>query len=73
MVFLCKRIAESKWFSNFILGVILAAGVVVGLQTYKQFEIDHRVLLTALDNIILGIFVIEVVIKVIAEGKSPQN
>lgn len=73
MVFLCKRIAESKWFSNFILGVILAAGVVVGLQTYKQFEIDHRVLLTALDNIILGIFVIEVVIKIIAEGKRPQN
>ncbi|MDP7050621.1 MAG: ion transporter [Verrucomicrobiota bacterium] len=73
MVLLCKRIAESKWFSNFILGVILAAGVVVGLQTYKQFEIDHRVLLAALDNIILGIFVIEVVIKVVAEGKRPQN
>ena len=73
MVNTCKRISEAQWFTNFILGVILVAGVVVGLQTYKQFEADHRELLHALDTIILGIFVLEVAIKIIAQGRSPLN
>ena len=71
MVSICKNIAEAKWFSTFIFGVIIMAGVVVGAQTYKEFEAKHHDLLTALDTIILGIFVLEVVIKIIAEGRQP--
>jgi len=71
MTAVCKRLIEAKWFSGFIFGVIIAAGVVVGLQTYKGFEARHHDLLGALDAIILGIFVLEVVIKIIAEGKKP--
>lgn len=70
---ICKRIATSQWFTIFIMGVILAAGVVVGLQTYRDFEARHHELLSALDAIILGIFVLEVVIKLIAEGRKPLN
>ena len=71
MTAVCKRLAEAKWFSGLIFGVIIAAGVVVGLQTYKGFEARHHDLLEALDAIILGIFVLEVVIKIIAKGKKP--
>ena len=71
MSLICKRIAEANWFSIFIFGVIIAAGVVVGMQTYTEFEARHHVLLSTLDTIILGIFVIEVLIKIIAEGKTP--
>lgn len=71
MVSICKNIADAKWFSTFIFGVIIMAGVVVGAQTYKEFEGRHHDLLTRLDTIILGIFVLEVVIKIIAEGRKP--
>ena len=67
----CKRISEASWFSYFIFGVIIAAGVVVGLQTYKEFEAEHHMLLSFLDTIILGVFALEVLIKIIAEGKTP--
>jgi voltage-gated sodium channel len=49
------------------------AAVVVGMQTYKAFELKHRVILDALDFIVLGIFVLEAVIKIVAEGKTPLN
>ena len=41
------------------------------MQTYTEFEARHHVLLSTLDTIILGIFVMEVLIKIIAEGKTP--
>jgi voltage-gated sodium channel len=47
--------------------------VVVGMQTYKAFELKHRVILDALDFIVLGIFILEAVIKIVAEGKTPLN
>lgn len=73
MINICKRISTAPWFTAFILGAIMAAGIVVGLQTYRDFEARHHDLLSALDAIILGIFVLEVLIKLIAEGKTPWN
>ena len=73
MVELCKKISESKAFTNFILCVIGAAAVVVGMQTYKGFELEHRAVLDTLDAVILGIFIFEVVIKIVAQGRQPQN
>lgn len=32
---LSKKIAEATWFQTFIILVILAAGVIVGIQTYE--------------------------------------
>ena len=71
MVVLCKKVSESKLFNNFILFVICLAAVVVGLQTYKNFEAQYHVTLNALDSIILGIFILEVIVKIIAYGKKP--
>ena len=71
MTAFCKQLSEAYWFSRFIFGVIIAAGVVVGLQTYKGFEAEHHTLLSSLDTIILSVFVLEVLIKIIAEGKTP--
>ncbi len=66
-----RSIADAAWFQNFIIGVILAAGVVVGIQTYAEFTARHAVLLHFLDSTILWIFVVEVVIKMGAEGRRP--
>ena len=73
MIEICRKVSRAKWFSNFILLIIGMAAVVVGMQTYKAFELKHRVILDALDFIVLVIFVLEAVIKIVAEGKTPLN
>lgn len=69
----CRFIAQSDWFNNFIMVVILAAGVVVGVQTYGEQVADYKPLLFVLDQIILFIFLIEVIIRMTANGAKPLN
>ena len=71
MVSLCKKIAESKWFQNSITIAIIIAGILVGIATYGEFAEEHHALLELLNRIVLWIFVAEVVIKMVAEGKKP--
>jgi len=71
MVELCRKIATSGWFGKTIIGVILFAGVLVGVETYPDLAAAHAGLLHLLDRIVLGIFVLEIVIKMIAEGTRP--
>ena len=66
-----EKIAEAKWFQNFITAVILAAGVVVGFETYKGFAAEHEHTLMLLNNIVLWIFVAEIVVKMGAHGAKP--
>ena len=69
----CKVIVESRLFSNFILAVILLAAVVVGLQTYPSLEKEYGGILTGLDRLILGIFVLEIFIKMASHGRRPLD
>ena len=71
MVKILKRIAESSLFQNFIILVIILAGVVVGLETYHGFAQRHGHILHILNDVILAIFVAEILIKMGAEGKQP--
>ena len=48
------RIADSGRFQFFILGVILANAIMLGLQTYDAIEHDAGDLLTTLDDVFLG-------------------
>ncbi len=68
-----KKIADSDIFGNAIIGVILLAGIIVGIQTYPEMEAQFGSVLNVLDSIILWIFVFEVVVKILAEGKQPWN
>ena len=65
----CQKTTESDWFNTSIILVIIVAGVLVGIQTYEDMEQNPSVGL--LDNIILGIFVIECLLKMFAEGMAP--
>lgn len=51
--------------------VILAAGVIVGLETSPEIMARHGTLLHALDRLILWIFVAELAIKIGAQGRQP--
>lgn len=66
-----KRIAEAKWFQNFITIVIVLAGALVGVETYPEMVAKHGTILHVLDQLIIWIFVAEVVVKMGAEGKRP--
>ena len=73
MVQLCKKIAEAKWFQNSVTVAILIAGVLVGMATYPEFYSNNETLLEFLNKIVLGIFIIEVLVKLIAEVPKPWN
>lgn len=62
------RIVESKPFQNFIVGVILLAAVVVGLETYPSIVAQYGTILHALDQAVLVIFVVEILLKFGALG-----
>jgi len=68
-----RRVVESRWFNNLILGLILAAGVLVGVETYPSMVERHGTLLHALDAIILWAFAIEALIKMAQHGRNPQR
>ena len=69
----CLKIIKAKLFDNFIIGIILFAGLLVGVQTYKEFANRHIEILTFLDSLVLAIFTLEAIIKILAEGKRPIN
>lgn len=58
-----KSIVESRWFQNFIIAIIVFNGVILGIQTAKSLNPSTLQLLDILDRICLGIFVIELAMK----------
>ena len=59
----CRRIADNGRFQGFIMLVIVANAVTLGLGTYDVSETFDDVL-TVLDEAFLGIFVVELVIRI---------
>lgn len=64
-------LAEHTWFQGFIIAVILLAAVLVGLETYPGVMAEYGHILLALDKVVLGIFIVEILIKMGAEGRRP--
>jgi voltage-gated sodium channel len=65
MITTIKTLISSRAFSNFILAVILLNAVVLGLQTSKDLMASSGVVLDLIDNVCLGIFTIEIMLKLI--------
>jgi voltage-gated sodium channel len=68
----CRRIADSQRFQTFIFGVIVLNAITLGLGTY-DFSAGVESALTVLDEVFLGIFVVELVIRITAYGRRPQD
>jgi voltage-gated sodium channel len=71
MTDLLRRIAGASWFQNAVTAVILLAGALVGVETYPSIVHAYGGVLHALDKIVLGVFVIEILVKLGAEGSKP--
>jgi voltage-gated sodium channel len=72
MARVCSRIANSSRFQNFIYGVIVANAVTLGLGTYDWSDSVNDAI-TVADEVFLGIFVIELAIRIAAYGRRPQD
>ncbi len=66
-----NQLITSKVFQHFIVGVIVLAGVVAGLETSPRIMDRWGGLLVGLDRLILGIFIGEAALKMAAHGRRP--
>lgn len=73
MIQLAKKIAEANWFNITVLVAIIAAGIVVGLETNEEGFQSWMPFLHTMDWIILWIFTIEAVVKILAESPKPHR
>jgi voltage-gated sodium channel len=65
----CLYVAEADWFDTYMLSCIALAGIIIGLETYKEFQGDST--LGALDTFVLCSFAFEVLVRTIGEGFTP--
>ncbi len=71
MVAFFKKTSQAAWFNNFVTAVIVLAGIVVGIETYPSAVDAFGGPLHIINELILWIFVAEVVVKMGAEGSRP--
>lgn len=70
MIRLARKIADAPWFQPLVLGVILFAGALVGLETSPAITGRHGALLLGLDRLVLGFFVFEIAVKLASRGRE---
>lgn len=73
MVEKLKKLTSSEGFNRFILLAIVLSGILVGFETYPAFSDTTPIgkVINAVQNVILGIFVLEIILKIAACGKRP--
>jgi voltage-gated sodium channel len=67
----CQRLIDSVAFQRFVLGLILIAGVLVGLETNAALMAQIGPWLVAADRIVLAFFVVELLVRFGAHGSRP--
>jgi voltage-gated sodium channel len=69
----CAQIAASTRFQAFIFSVIVVNAIALGLGTYDGIEDEAGTLLTVVSEVCVGIFVIELLIRIAAYGRRPHD
>ena len=67
------RLVDSDRFQMVIGAVIVANAVVLGLETYPGVMDSYSSLLITLNSVFYGVFVVELVLRLISYGKRPWN
>jgi voltage-gated sodium channel len=68
-----RRIVHTHAFDAVILCVIVANAVVLGLQTYPGVVEEYGDTLELLNGVFLGIFVVELLLRIASYGRRPQD
>jgi voltage-gated sodium channel len=69
----CARVADSNAFNFAIFGVIVANAIVLGMQTYDSIAREFGSTLDTLNGVFLGVFVVELLIRLTAFAGRPQD
>jgi len=73
MVTLARRIAGDSRFTGLIIGVILLNAALVGLETSEELLPRYGTVLAAINTLIIGIFVVEIAIRIVAYWPRPLS
>jgi hypothetical protein len=71
-----RKTRDHVYFQTTIIAFIVVAGILVGLQTYDlepRFGSAFLSALAIVDQFVLAVFAIEVIIKVVAQGRHPSR
>jgi voltage-gated sodium channel len=69
----CRSIIDSERFQFFIIGVIVINAISLGLATFDSIEASSGPTLILIDQICLGIYVVELVIRFVSYGRHPAD
>jgi voltage-gated sodium channel len=69
----CARIADSQRFQLLITAAILLNAVTLGLETVQSVDARHGPRLEAINTAFLGVFTVEIAIRILAHGRRPQD
>ena len=73
LVHLSGRLVNSPWFEYFIIGVIIANGVLLGLETSSAIDRAYGTWLYLGNQVALGVFIVEAALKMLALSPRPQR
>jgi voltage-gated sodium channel len=66
MIVLARRIANSRLFQAFIIGVIVVNAVLVGLETSPELVDRYGALFELLNRVIVTVFIVELTIRIVS-------
>jgi voltage-gated sodium channel len=69
----CRHIVDSRWFDPLMLGFIFVNAVILGAETYPSVERELGPELHTANDVILGVFVVELAIRLGAYGRRPHD
>jgi voltage-gated sodium channel len=69
----CGRIVESSWFDPLMLSIIAINAVTLGLETYESIDASIGDELHLLNDVILGLFVVELAVRMAAHADRPRE
>lgn len=70
---IARHIADSPRFQQFILGVIVLAAIVIGVETSDALTARYRAPILAIELVIQTIFVAEIAIRLLASWPRPAT
>jgi voltage-gated sodium channel len=71
LVGISQKIVNNRFFSYFIFSLILLSAVIIGIETYPAIANQYHNVLSLIDRLIITFFSIEIILKILSNGKRP--
>lgn len=68
-----KAVIANPAFDSVMMTVILINAVILGMETFAPLAAEHHGLFSTLNHVILGIYVVELLIRITACGWNPRE